>query len=97
VSHFEEPHFAILGAIGYRVTVADSQVIFDQEGGIYGTHTQFAFERPKDINDSPGIWYFVWIDSSSNRVPARHLTDAVAFLERNFGHSFQPYKGALQL
>lgn len=84
---------AVLGAIGYDVTIQDGQVVFDESGGIYGTHTQFAFERPAGFNDSPGIWYLVWIDSSSERVSACHIRMAIDWLEENVGASFKPWTG----
>lgn len=85
--------FAVLGAIGYDVTIQDGQVVFDEAGGFYGTHTQFAFERPVDIGNSPGIWYFVWMDSSSERVPACHIHMAIDWLEENVAASFKPWIG----
>lgn len=82
--------FAVLSGIGYNVTVADRQVIFENSE-VWGCHTQFAFERPPDLNNTPGIWYFVSLDSSSNRVPASHLVKAHEWCCETFGASFTPY------
>lgn len=87
--------FAILGCIGYRVTVADRQVIFEEEIPIHGCHTRFAFERPRDINETPGIWYLVHLDTSSERIPASHLAQALDWCGDQFGKNFEPYKGGL--
>lgn len=91
----ERQQFITLGCIGYIVTVEDGQVIFEERGGVFGCHAQFAFERPKEINDTPGIWYFVHLDTSSGRIPASHISHALQWCKEQFGDSFQPYKGAL--
>jgi hypothetical protein len=85
----------ILSGIGYNVTIADSQVIFDEAICIHGHHTQFAFERPHDINESPGIWWLVHLDTSSQRIPSSHIVAAHNWCCEMFGKSFEPYKGAL--
>lgn len=87
--------FVVLSGIGYNVTVADRQVIFEEAFCIHGFHTRFAFERPQDINNTPGIWYLVHLDTTSERIPAQHLTQAHKWCEENLGRSFEPYKGAL--
>lgn len=90
-------HFAVLSCIGYNVTVADRQVIFTEAISISGCHTQFAFERPVEINNSPGIWYLTHLDSSSQRVCASHIVEAHRWCCENFGGSFEPYKGELSI
>jgi len=87
--------FVVLAGIGYNVTVVDCQVIFEEATPIWSCHTHFAFERPREINDSPGIWYFVHLDSSSQRVPASHLVAAHEWCCANLGKSFEPYRGGL--
>lgn len=89
-------HFVVLASIGYDVTVADNQVIFEQSPAVWSTHTVFAFERPTEINNSPGIWYLVHLDSSSQMVPASHIVAAHAWCCEQFGKSFEPYRGALK-
>jgi hypothetical protein len=79
-----------LGAIGYNVTEADSQFIFEEAGPIFGCHTCFAFEKPNDLNDTPGIWWLTHLDASSERVPASHLKAAIQWLETHYGKSFEP-------
>lgn len=86
---------AILGGIGYKVTVIDNQVIFEEEICIHGHHAVFAFERPHEINKSPGIWWLVHLDTSSDRIPVSHIVAAQAWCNEMFGKSFEPYKGAL--
>lgn len=90
-----EERRAVLACIMYRVSVVDRQVIFEQEIPVHGCYTRFAFERPRDINETPGIWYMVHHDASSGAVPASHLVQAIAWCEEHFGKSFEPYKGGL--
>lgn len=85
----------ILSGIGYRVDVIDNQVIFTEELCIHGRHCRFAFERPPDINNSPGIWWLVHLDSSSDRIPVSHISKALEYCERQFGASFQPYQDGM--
>lgn len=88
---------AILSGIGYNVTVIDRQVIFEEAIPIWGAYTRFAFERPIGINDSPGIWYLVHLESSSQSIPASHIAKALEWCSEMFGKSFEAYKGALAL
>ena len=88
-------HFAVLAAIGYNVTIADRQVIFEGSSPIHSTHARFAFERPRGINDSPGIWYLTHLDTSSERIPMSHLIAAHEWCVKNLGASFEPYRGEL--
>lgn len=88
-------YFVVLSGCGYDVTVVDRQVIFTEAIPIFGCSCQFAMERPVDINETPGIWYFCGLWSSSDRVPASHIVQAAAWCDREFGASFQPYSGAL--
>ena len=85
----------VLSCIEYQVTVADGQVIFDESRNLPGSFTRFALERPKDINDSPGIWYLVHLETSSGKIPASHIVEAVEWCSETFGRCFEPYKGAL--
>jgi len=85
----------ILSGIGYRVEVADNQVLFTEEICISGCHCRFALERPPEINNSPGIWWLVHLDSTSGRIPASHIAKALEYCEREFGASFKPYSGGL--
>ena len=87
--------FVILSGIGYNVTVADRQVIFEEAMPVYGSHTLFAFERPNDIENSPGIWWLTSLDTNRGRIPACHLAKALEWCEQEFGKSFEPYKGEL--
>lgn len=91
----EKQQFITLGCIGYIVTVEDRQVIFEERASVFGCHAQFAFERPLEINDTPGIWYLVHLDTSSDRIPASHIVQAHEWCKEQFGASFEPYKGAL--
>jgi len=86
---------ALLVATEYNVTIIDDQVIFNEAICVYGSHTQFAFERPHEINDSPGIWWLVHLDTSSQRIPSSHIVAAHNWCCEVFGKSFEPYKGAL--
>lgn len=90
-------NYTVLSGIGYTVSVVDRQVIFESAHNIWGHHTKFAFERPIDLNNTGGIWYFVHMDSSTDRVVASHIVEALAYCEREFGASFEPYRGALEL
>lgn len=85
----------VLSGIGYNVTVADSQVIFEEAITVWAHKTTFAFERPHEINHSPGIWYLVHLDTTSDRIPVSHLVVAHAWCCETLGKSFEPYKGAL--
>lgn len=89
------PRQAILCGILYRVEVADNQVIFTEEICIHGRHCVFALERPPDLNQSPGIWWLTHLDSTSSRIPASHISKALEYCEREFGASFEPYRGGL--
>lgn len=80
----------VLAATGYFVRYQDGQVIFEEEGPVYSTHTQFAFEKTIEINNTPGIWYFVHLDSSSGRVPASHLVAAMDYCNDFYGKNFEP-------
>ena len=88
-------HFAILSGIGYKVIVADRQVIFEESPTVCGCFSKFAFERPYDINDSPGIWYLVYLETSSDRIPVSHIAAALVWCGEMFGKSFESYRGAL--
>lgn len=92
-----EPKYVVLSGIGYNVSVVDRQVIFEEANCIYGFMTRFAFERPVDINDTGGIWYLVHLESTTERVPASHIIAALDYCKKEFGASFEPYKGALSL
>jgi len=89
--------YVVLSGIGYNVSVIDRQVIFDSANDIYGFKTRFAFERPVDINESGGIWYLCSLESTTGRVPASHLVAALDYCKKEFGASFEAYKGALAL
>lgn len=78
----------VLGGIGYRATEQDGQVIFECHGGVWGTHCRFAMEKPREINDTPGIWYLVELDASSGRVPVSHIIKAHEWCCDKFGKSF---------
>lgn len=90
-----EAKFTILSGIGYNVYVQDNQVIFNESGPMFGFHRLFAFERPKEINNTPGIWYFVHLDCSSGDIPVSHIVEASKYVNEEFGKSFEPYRGAL--
>ncbi len=86
----------VLSGIGYFVEVQDLQVIFTESRPVANvTVTQFAFERPRDINDSNGIWYLCWLETSKRGVVASHIEQALSYCRENFGASFENYKGAL--
>lgn len=88
-----QPTSVILGGILYNVTFADGQVIFDQAITISGHYTQFAFEKPNDINNTAGIWWLVHLEKSSDRIPASHIAEAYQWCCNNYGKSFEPMKG----
>lgn len=79
----------VIGAIGYKVTHQDGQIIFEVATPIYGCHTIFAFEKTKGINNTAGIWYLVHMDSSSERVPAHHIYGAIEYCEDVYGRCFE--------
>ena len=85
-----------LSCCGYFVEVQDNQVIFTESRPVSGlTVTQFAFERPRDINDSNGIWYLCWLETRGRGVVASHIEEALQYCRENFGNCFEDYKGEL--
>ena len=85
-----------LGCWGYFVEVQDLQVIFTESRPVAEVPiTQFAFERPRDINDSNGIWYLCWLETSKRGVVASHIEAALNYCRENFGANFENYKGEL--
>lgn len=86
---------AILSGVGYNVTVIDNQVIFEESHPFWGRSRIFAFERPHEINKSPGIWYLVHLDVSTDKMPVSHIVAAHAWCCEMFGKSFEAYRGAL--
>lgn len=83
------PSFVVLGACGYNVTAQDGQIIFEEASPIWSTMTRFAFEKTLEINDTPGVWYFVDLDSSSHKVLASHLVAAHAYCIKHYGKCFE--------
>lgn len=79
----------LLSCIRHNVTIQDGQIIFEAASGCWSTHTRFAFEKPREINNTPGIWYFVELDSSSGTVPASHIVQAYEWCVKHFGPSFE--------
>jgi hypothetical protein len=88
----KETSYAYFGGIRYKVDIADNQVIFTNRELFY---TQLSFERPKGINNSPGIWYLTSWESDTGSIPANHIVEALKYCEVNFGKSFEKYKGEL--
>lgn len=88
---------AVFSSIGYKWSVQDGQVIFEEAIPMAGDFTVFAFERISDFNGSPGIWYLVYLESSSQRVPASHISQALEWCKQRFGANFEPLKGELKL
>lgn len=85
-----------LGCIGYFVKVQDRQVIFTESRPVANTPvTQFAFERPRDIYNSNGIWFLCRLESGNRGIVASHLEGALKYCRENYGDSFEDYKGAL--
>jgi hypothetical protein len=87
----------ILGAILFNVHVVDRQVIFEEACPIYSMHCRFTLERPVDINDTGGVWQFVDMDCSLDRISMARLVQAYRWVCEQFGGDFEPYKGALSL
>lgn len=79
----------VLGAIGYKVTHQDGQIIFEEAAPFHWAHKVFAFEKIKGINNTAGIWYLVHMDSSSERIPAHHIYGAIEYCEDVYGKSFE--------
>lgn len=88
-------HIVTLGGIGYQWSVQDRQVIFEERIPLFGCFTTFAFERNNDLNGTGGIWYLVHLESSSERVPANHISKALEWCKERFGDCFEPLKGEL--
>jgi len=85
-----------LSAIGYNVYVLNDQVVFEESSPIWSCYTKLIFERRNEINNSPGIWYFVGMKVDRNGgVVASHIVKACEWLNENMGKSFEPYKGKL--
>lgn len=85
-----------LGACGYYIEVQDLQVIFTEASPVaFCPVTQFALQRPKDINNSNGIWYLCQIETSDRGIPVSHIEDAINYCRENFGANFSDYKGEL--
>ena len=85
----EDLNLVVIGSIGYRVSHQDGQIIFQEATPIHGCHTLFAFEKVKEINNTTGIWYLVHLDSSSERVPAKHIYGAIEYCNDTYGKSFE--------
>ena len=79
----------ILCGIGYRWTFIDGQVIFDETHCMWGHSTSFAFEKPRDINNTPGIWWLAHLESTSERIPAGHIAAAYEFCCETWGKNFE--------
>lgn len=82
-------HSVVLGGIGYNVSVQDGQVIFEQTGGIWGVVTRFAFEKKRDINNTPGIWYMVEFSNTYGRISADDIKLGFEWCCENFGGNFE--------
>lgn len=75
------------------VIEAEGQIIFREEIPLNGMCTEFAFEKPTDIGGTPGIWYFVHLDATNDRVSARHIVQAYEYCCERYGKNFET-KGA---
>lgn len=84
--------YAILSGIRYKVKLIDNQVVFTNCDLFF---TELVFERPVNINNTPGIWYMTGWESDNQHIPLSHIVSAQKFLNENFGESFKPYKGGL--
>ena len=73
----------VLCGIGYRVTVHDGQVIFEEDRGAWGTFGRFAFEKR-----SNALWYFVHLETDSGRVVASHIVEAYQYCRKHYGDDF---------
>jgi hypothetical protein len=85
-----------LGGIGYFMEVKDGQVVFTESRPIAGLPvTEFAYERPRDINETPGIWHLTWLEMGTRGCVASHLEQALQYCRAKFGGDFADYKGSL--
>jgi len=67
-----------LCAVPYLVTEQDGQIIFDQNVGFFGCHTQFTFEW------KGSGWYMVNFDDSFERIFVPHIVRALQWVEENY-------------
>lgn len=79
----------ILSCIAYTVTNQDGQVIFEEYGGVYGHSSSFAFEKPRDINNTPGTWWVVHMEDTCGRIPASHIVAAYEYCCDVYGKNFE--------
>ena len=86
----------VLGGCSYFVVTEDGQVIFEESRPVAGGGVMFSFERPREINNSNGIWYFTGLSSVSGRVPASHIEQALEYCRLNYGGNFEPYPARSQ-
>lgn len=85
-----------LSCWGYFVDVQDLQVIFTESRPVSGCKvTQFSFDRPRDINNSNGIWYLKSLEAPDKGIPASHIEEALNYCRKQFGASFADYTGEL--
>lgn len=88
----------LLGAIQFKITVQDGQVIFEEQAGFYGCYARFAMERPFGLNDSPGTWQLVAMEDTFDRgVAMSRLIKAFEYCKDRFGGDFCPYKEPLNV
>jgi len=71
------PDRVTLCGIGYLIKYHEDMIIFSQECGFYGTHTELYFHWS-------AMWQFEFRDTW-NRVPAAHVAAALEFLNEKLG------------